>query len=159
MIEVAVANEQRVLNIDAERLRAAASMVLAMEGPGEAAVSIAVVDDATIHALNRQFLNHDYPTDVLSFVLDEGEDSLDGEIIVSAEMALAQSSAFGWGPDEELLLYVIHGALHLVGYDDQSSEGARAMRDAEARYLRQLGAQQPPIVVDAPQSNEGGIRR
>lgn len=160
MIQVAVANEQSLLKLDEEQLRAAVMAVLAGEGPAEAAVSVAVVDDPTIHRLNRQYLEHDYPTDVLSFVLDADEDSLDGEIIVSAEMALSQADKFGWSAVEELLLYLIHGTLHLVGYDDLTPEDAAEMRAAEARYLQQLGFPAPPASErDAASPIKGGTSR
>ena len=86
--------------------------------PGKATISVAVVDDDAISELNGEFLGHQGPTDVLSFVLEQGEDFLDGEVVVSAETAQRAAAEFGWSAAEELLLYVIHGALHLAGYDD-----------------------------------------
>ena len=97
--------------------------------------------DARMHALNRQYLQHDYPTDVLSFVLDHDEAarSLDGEIIASSDYAAREAPHYGWTTDDELLLYVIHGCLHLVGHDDTTPDAAKAMREAEARQLEALG--------------------
>jgi probable rRNA maturation factor len=91
--------------------------------------------------LNRQYLEHDYPTDVLSFVLaeDAAAKSLDGEIIVSADYAAREADRYDWTAGDELLLYVIHGALHLVGHDDATPMGKQAMREAETKYLRQFG--------------------
>ena len=113
--------------------------VLAEEGIQRATISLAVVDDPTIHDLNRRFLQHDYPTDVLSFVLDSGPGYVDGEVIVSADTATAAAARYGWTRDDELLLYVIHGALHLVGYDDQTPAAQQAMRDRERLLLRHFG--------------------
>jgi probable rRNA maturation factor len=137
MIEVSIANEQPA-EVDEPRLRLAIERVMAAEREGSATISLAIVDNAAIHALNRQFLEHDYPTDVLSFVLED-RGQLEGEIVVSAEMAASEAARFGWTPADELLLYVIHGALHLVGYDDLEPEAAERMRAAEARHLAAFG--------------------
>ena len=94
-----------------------------------------------MHELNRQYLEHDYPTDVLSFVLefDETSKSLDGEIIVSSDYAAREAARYGWTANDELLLYVIHGCLHLVGHDDTTPAAKRAMREAEVRLLAGFG--------------------
>src|SRR5947209_20458481 len=123
-ITIEIADEQSRHQLDHSRLKKAARLVLEDAGIKSAEISIAVVSDERIHELNRQYLQHDYPTDVLSFVLDHNQDkqSLDGEIIVSADHAASQAVHFGWSADDELLLYVIHGCLHLVGYDDTTAE-------------------------------------
>ncbi len=74
---------------------------------------------------------------MLSFALEQDADHLDGEVIVSAETALAQAAEYGVEPESELLLYVIHGVLHLVGFDDKESAARDAMRAAEQRYWKQ----------------------
>jgi probable rRNA maturation factor len=139
MIEIALNNQQSCLDIDTERLIAAARQVMQELGPPTCQLSIAVVDNDTIHALNRQFLQHDYATDVLSFLLENDAQHLDGEIIVSAETAVEQCHRFGWTAADELLLYVIHGALHLVGLDDHDEQARAAMRAAERRFLTDFG--------------------
>lgn len=136
-IEVSVANEQSALRVNRRRLATAVRIALA--GQRAAKVSLAVVDDPRIHELNRQFLAHDYPTDVLSFVLEQSEGYLEGEVIVSAERAQAECGHYGWGPTEELLLYVVHGALHLAGYDDLRPGPRRVMRAQEEACLTRLG--------------------
>jgi probable rRNA maturation factor len=122
-------------------------------------ISLAVVDDATIHALNRQFLNHDWPTDVLSFVLDSREGHLDGEVVFSADTAAAAALAEGeWTPAEEQLLYVIHGVLHLIGFDDKTEDDREHMRAAERHYLRQCGVEAHGASNAAePFGNTGGM--
>lgn len=142
--------------IDAERLVEAAREVLRGEGIDRAAISLAVVDDPTIHDLNRRHLRHDYATDVLSFVLDDSGGRLEGEVIVSADTAESAAREFGWLAADELLLYVIHGALHLAGHDDQDSESRNQMRQKETEYLRRLGVERPQgDVADATCSNGG----
>jgi probable rRNA maturation factor len=106
-----------------------------------------VVDDATMQQLNARYLQHDYPTDVLSFPLERSPTSLEGEIIVSAETATRESHRFGWTPAEEILLYLVHGTLHLIGYDDQTEEESRAMREKERTYLVRAG--QDPSGVES----------
>lgn len=143
MIEIAFANQQRALRIDSDRLRRGIESVISDAGIDEAAISVAIVDDATIHQLNREFLNHDYPTDVLSFVLERDARHLEGEIILGADEAIRVAAEYGWSAEEELLLYAIHGALHLVGYDDQDDLSRAQMRDCERRYLQQCGVTLP----------------
>jgi probable rRNA maturation factor len=140
---VSLANEQTAHPIDETTLIAAVEAILRDSSFTTAAISIAIVDDATMHELNRKYLKHDYPTDVLSFVLEENQAHLEGEVIASAEMAAATAGDLGVSPDKELLLYVIHGTLHLVGYRDTTAEEIEAMRVAELTYLRRFGA--PPM--------------
>jgi probable rRNA maturation factor len=158
MIQVAVANEQLDFPVDEALLRRAVERVLRAHDDRNATISIAVVDNAAIHALNEQFLDHDYPTDVLSFLLDEDRTALDGEVIVSAEMAASEAARFGWTPTAELLLYVIHGTLHLVGFDDTTAEAAAEMRRAEAQVLADFGWQVHSERSTRPASDSGGQR-
>ena len=109
--------------------------------PASAQTLQEVVDDPSMHALNRRYLEHDYPTDVLSFVLDQDEDRLEGQLVVSADTAAASAEQYGWSAADELLLYVIHGSLHLVGCDDRQMEQRREMRELEQRYLKLHGLQ------------------
>jgi probable rRNA maturation factor len=138
MLEIELANRQTRHAIDAARLVAAARLVLEEEGISRATLSIAVVSDKAIRQLNRRYLQHDYATDVISFLLDSGTGSLEGEIIVSAETAATQAPQFGFSPQDELLLYVIHGTLHLVGFDDTTPTARRKMQARQRRYLRRL---------------------
>lgn len=135
MIEIEINNEQTNHRIDKKQLVKAARLVLKEEGVENATISLAVVDDPTIHDLNRRYLQHDYATDVLSFVLDDSDGHLDGEVIVSADTAATNAAEYGWSPADELLLYVIHGMLHLVGYDDKSPVKRKTMREKERQYL------------------------
>ncbi len=135
MIEIELSDRQSTHRFDADRLVSAARFVVAEEGIARATVSIAVVDDDTIHDLNRRYLQHDYTTDVLSFVFERSPDQLNGEVIVSADTAASAASEYGWSIEEELLLYVIHGTLHLVGYDDRANESQSEMRNRERHYL------------------------
>ena len=121
--------------IDQARLKKAVRLVLQDAGIRSAEISIAIVTDERMHELNRQYLQHDYPTDVLSFVLEHDDDakSLDGEIIVSSDYAAREAARYGWTADDELLLYIIHGCLHLVGHDDTTPAAKQAMRAGRSK--------------------------
>lgn len=89
----------------------------------EAEVSVLLVDDNTIRKLNRRYRGDDRPTDVLAFSQREGpyreiNPNLLGDIVISVERALIQSKRFNQSLEKELSLYLIHGLLHLLGYDD-----------------------------------------
>ncbi len=155
-LDIALANRQSAHPVDEPRLVAAVRGVLEDAGPRRATVSVGVVDDATIHELNRRYLDHDWPTDVLSFVLEEADGCLEGEVILSADTAAAAAEEYGWSAADEQLLYVIHGTLHLVGYDDQTDEAVAEMRAAEGRYLERMGVRLPPLPLGEGTQCEGG---
>jgi probable rRNA maturation factor len=143
-IEVEVSDTQGHLRVEPEELRDLVRTVLTAEGHPRASISIALVDQATIHAINRSHLGHDWPTDVISFPLSEPSDpTLAGEIVVSAEMATAAAARIGVEPRDELALYVVHGLLHLCGYDDTSEPEAAAMRRREHERLAACGRPNP----------------
>jgi probable rRNA maturation factor len=149
LIQIELCNEQDVLAVDESRLRQAVEFVLRRAGVERAVISLAVIDDPAMHRLNRRYLDHDEPTDVLSFVLEEGESYVEGEIVASAETAAATAAKLGWAAEDELLLYVIHGALHLVGYDDLDPEARAEMRAQERLCLSEFGLT-PPWAEEAP---------
>ncbi|MCA9267576.1 MAG: rRNA maturation RNase YbeY [Planctomycetales bacterium] len=157
MIEIAVNNRQRRLPVNASSLADAARRVLAEAGADPAQISIAVVDDPEMQRLNARYLDHDWPTDVLSFVLDD-EDALEGEVIVSVDTAARVAPQFGWGCADELLLYVVHGSLHLVGYDDQTDDALAEMRAAEARHLAHWGLTPTYAARDDAAGQPGSVR-
>jgi probable rRNA maturation factor len=163
-IAIYVANQQSAHAVDEEQLLAAAKCVVEDAGFTSATISLAVVDDDTIQDLNKRYLDHDYATDVLSFMLEKSGAHLEGEIILSADTAARIAAEAGWSIAAEQLLYVIHGALHLVGYDDKTSAAERKMRAAESLYLARFGFErrnladdidEPSIVTSAA---GGGIR-
>ncbi|TWT47318.1 rRNA maturation RNase YbeY [Botrimarina hoheduenensis] len=142
-MNVLIANQQQRLVVDEERVAAVARQLLTEAGYTQGELSVAVVDDPTIHALNVRHLQHDYPTDVLSFTLLDSPPRIEGEVIVSAETAADNAVDYGWSADSELLLYVIHGVLHLVGYRDKTDDEISEMRAAEARALAAFGVALP----------------
>lgn len=180
MYSIHISNQQSVLRVDRPRLVKLAQAVLASERVRAADISVALVDDAGIHEINRKFLGHDYPTDVISFLLESDAPrmspnrghrsprkdvksparstrapgrklklqapnfnpicrgagkTLEGEIIISVEMAVSMAADFDWRPVHEMSLYLVHGLLHLCGYDDQTPREQRTMRTREVEIL------------------------
>jgi probable rRNA maturation factor len=140
MIRVAIAVPQEAVVIDRARMRHTVRTVLEGEEQDDAEISLAFVDNATSRRLNQRYLDHDEPTDVLSFPLGEGKGGkLSGELVIAAEIAQEQAESRGHDLQAELALYVIHGLLHLCGHDDKTAAGPAAMRERERHYLRRLG--------------------
>ncbi len=160
MYEIEVADNQDDMTVSVERVTDVVRKTLTAEQVASATISVAIVDSTTMHELNRQFLNHDYETDVLSFLLDESEwhvDSesenttprglgraIDGEVIVSAAYARDMAAEYDWAPEDELTLYIVHGLLHLCGYDDMAADELSVMRARECDIFRLL--ELPPPV-------------
>jgi len=186
--EIDISNRQSALALDENRLQAAVVRALAIEQVASAVLSISIVDNSAIHKINRDHLQHDYPTDVISFQLDfvsaddlqcddevenDDEDLLDeddseddaeidddsvdvtdcelltegraagaaieGEIIASAETAVSMATDGEWSAEAELILYIVHGLLHICGYDDLTPEEKCIMRARERAILSELG--------------------
>jgi probable rRNA maturation factor len=153
---VEVSDTQAHLQVDPESLAGLARRVLRGEEVESASISIALVDDATIHALNRRHLGHDWPTDVITFRLSEpGEPVPVGELVISAEMASTTARASGFDPGAELALYLVHGLLHLCGYDDRSAEDVAAIRRREAEILAAEGLINTFPLVGGPEAEAG----
>ncbi len=145
MGKIAIATPQEVVAVDRKRVREIVRAVLDGEGVADAEISLAFVDNPTIHRLNQRYLQHDEPTDVLSFPLSEPNAArLAGELVIGVEVAVQQAADRGHDVQQELALYVIHGLLHLCGYDDKTDDAAGEMRQRERHYLRELGL--PDIV-------------
>jgi probable rRNA maturation factor len=157
MIAIDLANEQSALPVDARRLRRAVRLVLKEAGVSRARVSLAVIGDRAIRRLNRRYLGHDYATDVLSFNLGDSQQELEGEVIVSADAAAAAAARFGWPPEDELLLYVIHGTLHLIGLRDGNPRQRRQMRRSERECLARFGLEPHEQALGAQRAPLGGV--
>lgn len=161
LFDIEIANEQNALRINRPRLKAIAEATLRAEKVASAEISVALVDDQRIHEINREFLEHDYPTDVISFLLESSPvrgtkvarksgksrttaatvcrgagKRLGGEIIISTDTAVRMAAEYGWRPAQELSLYLVHGLLHLCGYDDLTPAEQTVMRAREVEVLR-----------------------
>jgi probable rRNA maturation factor len=123
---------------DRALLEARAQTLLRELGHGKSELSISLVGDEEMAGLNRRFRAVAEPTDVLSFSLLEGDHAafrgdLLGEVVIDVEVAARQASVTGHDLDAEMTRLLIHGTLHLLGYDHQREEEARAMEMAEDR--------------------------
>ncbi len=104
------------------------------------ALSVVFVGDREIAEIHEEFLGDDRPTDVISFPYPaedhpEGEETVIGEVVLSVETARREAARRGIPVPREVALYAIHGALHIVGFDDRDAAGRREMRRLERRYL------------------------
>ncbi len=126
--------------MEEKRLKEVVRKVLRSEHPElDGEIRFIFVDNAYIQDLNRRFLQHDYPTDVISFPLEVDDSFLDGEVYISEERAREQAELLGVDPIEELWRLVLHGLLHLLGYDDLTDENRRRMHALQERYLEKFG--------------------
>lgn len=141
-----VAVDDRLAGIVEETARRA----LLAAGRDGMEVDITFVDDARIQELNRQYRGTDCPTDVLSFPQEEqgpGEppvvtgpgNFLLGDVVVSLETASRQAEEYGHGLEREVAYLVVHGVLHLLGYDHDTAEEGSRMRAREEKILGGLG--------------------
>jgi len=135
-------------SLSAERLAAVARRVLEAEGSPACELSIAVTDDQTVRTLNRQYAGEDAVTDVLSFSQREGEELVAppegvpplGEVVIAYPQAARQASERGHAATEEVEWLLVHGVLHLLGYDHAEPEEARRMRAREDALAGDAGA-------------------
>jgi len=133
---VVVRNCQRRIRVSTARLRATALAALAALGRRDRELHVSVVGDGTIRRLNMRYLRHRGATDVLAFDLAApGPSRLLGEVIVSADTASRQAKQVGVSVALELDLLVIHGILHLAGWDDHEPCRARLMHERERAIL------------------------
>jgi probable rRNA maturation factor len=133
MIEVV--NRQRRLKLDTEAWSNFAMKALKAIGMHESSATIAFVSDDRIRQLNRQFRGVNKATDVLSF--PAGEESNLGDVAVSIDTAARQAKENGLSLDEEIAQLILHGLLHLSGYDHETDNGE--MNRLELRLRRTLG--------------------
>lgn len=151
-------HNEGVYPLDENRLQAAAAAVLSRQGaPDDAALSVVIADDDFVAGLNRQFQGLDSPTDVLSFpadappVQEEGEPPYLGDLIIAYPYATAQAAREAHALDDSLALLVVHGTLHLLGFDHDTPENRAAMWAAQAEALQALGIS--PDIVPALEGN------
>ena len=144
----AVANRQRRVRVSTSRLRATAEVALSALGRADRDVHVSVVDDPAIRRLNARYLRRRTTTDVLAFDLEAdfhttGPSRLLGEVIVCADTARRQARRVGVSVALELDLLVVHGLLHLAGWDDHEPREARLMHEREREILAETGRRAP----------------
>lgn len=128
--------------VEVEDLRRIAAGVLAAESVPEAELGVLVTDDEAVRRLNAEYTGEDEATDVLAFSLREGEEFVSpdgvvrlGEVIISYPTASRQAAEAGRLVDEEMAHLLVHGILHLLGYDHAEPDEERRMRQRESELL------------------------
>jgi len=141
-----LSNRQTVHPIDLQRLEAQARKILSALAKPEAELSVVLVDDAAIGRLNQDYLGRPGPTNVIAFPMGEGEfgqinPELLGDVVLSVERAWKEAAEAGYRLEEMLDFYLIHGILHLIGYDHEGqAEEAARMEAASQDVWRELYA-------------------
>lgn len=144
-ISVTVVDRQRMVRVGAAWLEGVVRRALARQGIERATICVLLVDDRRMATLHRQWLGLPGPTDVITFDLGGGlPDAIEGDIAVSVETARRVAREVGWSARHEAAYYVVHGLLHLAGYDDHEPTDRRAMRARERVLLRAAGLPPPP---------------
>ena len=126
-------NNKTKNRIDLSLIKKAAEKFLRAYKKTDYSVSIALVGDKKIRKLNRRYRGVDGVTDVLSF---PGEEKFLGEIIIDYNQVKRQAGKFGNKPKDELIFILVHGLLHLLGYDDRTEEGRREMERLGNKFLK-----------------------
>jgi probable rRNA maturation factor len=149
MAKIEITDLQDHVRLDKKIILQLVRRVMKAEGRSAKSLSIVLTDNRHIRDLNREYLNRDGLTDVISFPLEDLDwpagihtatnGGLNGEIIASAELAFQQAEATHGDAQAELLLYVVHGLLHLMGYDDRTPQGAKRMHGREDALLEEFG--------------------
>lgn len=140
-MELSAENLQKRISLNLPRILKIAKTALQHEGVKEASLSFVFVSRQKISALNKKYLGRAYATDVLAFDAREktgralSGKALAGDIIISVDAARTNAEMYGVPFSRELALYVIHGILHLLGYDDHAPRDIQRMRRKEEQLL------------------------
>ena len=131
---------QKFCRIDKNKVRKLVKGILKTEKK-EAELNIVFLDNKKIRKINKTFLGHNYATDVLSFEYNGTSigNNITGEIIVSVEMAIKLAQIYGHAVEGEIALYVVHGLLHMLGYNDKRKKDAKKMHLKERNLLSDYG--------------------
>ena len=152
---VDVSDRQSLLRVSARGVERLVRTALAVEGIRQAEIGVVLVDDRRIAAIHRRWLGVSGPTDVITFDLSGAAVGppragvLSGDIVVSTETARRMARAVGWTPRQELFYYIVHGLLHLTGYDDHAAADRRQMRARERVVMKACGMPAPPRTMAA----------
>ena len=147
---VDVSDRQSVFQISARGVERLVRRALDAEGVEQAEIGVILLDDRRIAAVHRRWLGLPGPTDVITFDLSGGTAGppqagvLTGDIVVSTETARRMARVVGWTPRQELAYYIVHGLLHLTGYDDHTAADRRLMRARERSVMKACGLPHPP---------------
>ena len=149
-VAIEVLDQQQSLSVDLNTIQSVARNVLKTENVVAAELSIVLVNDQIIAEIHEKWLDDPTPTDVITFNLgSSGDDVLRGDIVISVETAervsldLAKTNE-GWTSGLEIAYYLVHGILHLTGYNDKTVEDRQKMRSRENTIMKAIGLPLPP---------------
>jgi probable rRNA maturation factor len=158
-MEISVRNLQRKIKVDLSLLKEVTGRTLRDLGYESAECGVLLVNDRRITELNRTFRKVAAPTDVLAFSMQEGQrvqgsPNLLGDVVISAERALSQAMDRGHSLERELSFLLVHGLLHLLGWDDTTKADRRKMLQAQEKILKKilpegLESHRPPGISDS----------
>ena len=143
-MKVEIANLQKYYKIKDYKIKQVVKEVLGKKS-SSAKLSFAFVDNNEIKRLNKKYFDSDDVTDVIAFPLNNHNNSLNGEIVVSVETAVDTAIKENVDVEGEIVLYVVHGLLHLLGYSDVNREDAIIMHEKESKILKALGYNMPTV--------------
>lgn len=132
--QIEIVNNHNDIAIRESLIETLTAKVLVDEDLAAREVYIVFVDDAYLRQLHRNYLDDDTVTDVMTFNLSDDE-AVEGEIYISLDRAKAHAAEFSVAPGQEVARLVIHGLLHLNGYDDKTAAEQKKMRQQEEHYL------------------------
>ncbi|UCD15171.1 MAG: rRNA maturation RNase YbeY [Candidatus Omnitrophota bacterium] len=137
-MKIEITNQQKIKKVNSQELKKYVRKTLNLLG-ASGSVSILLCDNSFMKKLNKKFFVKNHTTDVISFPLgDVCTPYYLGEVVVSVQEAVRLSKKYGNSWKEELLLYVIHGILHLVGYDDCTKIKKKVMERKQQQLLKLL---------------------
>lgn len=135
-IKINIINTSRYKRIFRKKIKAIVSAIFSDFGYKNAQLSLIIVDNKEIKKINKKFLNHNYPTDVICFSLADDDKEIDGEAYISIEIAIKQSKEYNVALRDELMRYAAHAALHLCGLNDATYDERKNMNDTESKYIK-----------------------
>jgi rRNA maturation RNase YbeY len=137
---VNIFQQEVTTNLDESKTKELVRAVLRGEHCSNAVINVIFVQDKTIRELNNKYLQHHYTTDVLSFTLsEENTQPLEGEVYVNVARAKRQAREYGVSTLNEIGRLVVHGVLHLLGYEDDTLVKKHRMSTCEDHYLGNVG--------------------
>ena len=111
-------------------------------------LNVNFVSSETMIEINKQYLNHNYDTDVIAFNYSGNNTKLDGEIFISIGQAIDNAIRFNVNLDSELIRLIVHGTLHLLGYDDKKSSDKKKMKTEEDKLTEKLNKDYKNILIE-----------
>lgn len=139
-MKIEITNQQKIKKLNLKHIRRTLRTVAALLKLSSKKITFLFCDNSFIRRLNRKYFKKNSATDVIAFDLSgEGSGDYLGEVVVSVEQAVLAAADLGLRWQDELLLYLVHGILHLSGYDDRTASGRKRMERKQRVILKSLG--------------------